>query len=242
MSETPPEAPSIRPWTLWVPIIMIALAGVITYNWLVYLEKKSREEEAGRPPYIHRAEGDLILTERDGRTVRLSELRGKVILASWVFTRCPRGCAGVVGKLKKLAEEYAGRDDVHFICFALDPEDTPAMMSAFADQVGIPKTAPFWFVNGDAVKIESFMTRQLKFRPTQVMPEKDRLSPEDKYMHDLRVVLLDHLGNVRRMADLVNVDPEVAGYWDRQLRLDLEYLFKEKAKAERVKTTEVKQP
>jgi hypothetical protein len=58
----------------------------------------------------------------------------------------------------------------------------------------------------------------------------------------LRVVLLDHLGNVRRMADLVNVDPEVAGYWDRQLRLDLEYLFKEKAKAERVKTTEVKQP
>jgi hypothetical protein len=52
-------------------------------------------------------------------------------------------------------------------------------------------------------------------------------------------VLLDHLGNVRRMADLVNVDPEVAGYWDKQLRLDLEYLFKEKAKAERVKTNEV---
>ena len=124
-------------------------------------------------------------------------------------------CAGVVGKLKKLAEDYA-------------------------DEVGIPKVAPFWFVNGDATKIESFMTRQLKFRPTQVMPEKDRLSPEDKYMHDLRVVLLDHLGNVRRMADLVNVDPEVAGYWDKQLRLDLEYLFKEKAKAERVKTNEVK--
>ena len=236
MSESKAQERRIQPWTLWVPIIMIALAGVITYNWLIYLEKKAREEEAGRPPFIHRAEGDLILTERDGRTVRLSELRGKVILASWVFTRCPGGCAGVVAKMKKLSEEYAGRKDVHFIAFALDPEDTPAMLSAFADQVGIAKDAPFWFVNGDPEKVREFMTRQLKFRPVQDMPEKDRLSPEDKYMHDLRVVLLDHLGNVRRLADLVNADPEVAGYWDKQLRQDIEYVLNEKAKSERIKT------
>jgi uncharacterized protein with ACT and thioredoxin-like domain len=55
-------------------------------------------------------------------------------------------------------------------------------------------------------------------------------------MHDLRVVLLDHLGNVRRLADLVNADPEVAGYWDKQLRQDIEYVLNEKAKSERIKT------
>lgn len=237
MPESETQDRRIQPWTLWVPVIMIALAGVITYNWLAYLELKAREEQAGRPPFIHRAEGDLILTERDGSTVRLSELRGKVILASWVFTRCPRGCAGVVAKMKKLSEEYAGRQDVHFIAFALDPEDTPEMLSAFADQVGIPNGAAFWFVNGDPVKVREFMTRQLKFRPVQEMPEKDRLSPEDKYMHDLRVSLIDHQGNVRRLADLVNADPEVAGYWDKQLRQDIEYVLNEKAKSERVKAS-----
>ena len=240
MSEPEPPNRVIHPWTLWVPVIMIAMAGVITYNWLVYLQLKSKEEAAGRPPYMHRAQSDLVLTERDGRTVRLSELRGKVILASWVFTRCPRGCAGVVGKMKKLAEEYAGRDDVHFIAFALDPEDTPAMMSAFADQVGIPKDAPFWLVNGDPVQVREFMTRQLQFRPVQNMPEEDRLSPEDKYMHDLRVALIDHQGNVRRLADLVNADPEVAAYWDKQLREDMEYVLKEKERAERQKNPEAK--
>ena len=231
MTASPPPSKSINPWTLWVPVIMIALAGVITYNWLAYLELKAREEQDGRPPYIKRAEGDLILTERDGRTVRLSELRGKVILAAWVFTRCPRGCAGVVAKMKKLSEEYANRDDVHFIAFALDPEDTPEMLSAFAGQAGIAKEAPWWLVNGDPEKVRSFMTRQLGFRPVQTMPEKDRLSPEDKYMHDLRVALIDHQGNVRRLADLVNADPEVAGYWDTQLRRDLDYVLKEKANA-----------
>lgn len=236
MTEPDPQARIIRPWTLWIPVIMIALAGVITYNWLVYLDRKSREEEAGRPPYIHRAEGDLILTERDGRTVRLSELRGKVILAAWVFTRCPRGCAGVVAKLKELSEEMAARSDVHFIGFALDPEDTPEMMAAFAGQAGIPKAAPFWLVNGDPLKVREFMTRQLKFRPVQEMPEKDRLSPQDKYMHDLRVALIDHQGNVRRLADLVNADPEVAGYWDKQLRRDLEHVLNEKDRAERLKS------
>ncbi len=229
MSASKPK--SINPWTLWIPVIMIALAGVITYNWLAYLEMKAREERAGRPPYIKRAEGDLILTERDGREVRLSELRGKVILAAWVFTRCPRGCAGVVAKMKKLSEEYAGHDDVHFIAFALDPEDTPEMLAAFAGQVGIPADAPWWLVNGDADKVRDFMTRQLGFRPVQTMPEKDRLSPEDKFMHDLRVALIDHQGNVRRLADVVNADPEVAGYWDAQLRQDLDYVLEEKAKA-----------
>ncbi len=226
MSDSAPK--TINPWTLWIPVIMIAMAGVITYNWLAYLEMKAREEKDGRPPYIKRAEGDLILTERDGREVRLSQLRGKVILAAWVFTRCPRGCAGVVAKMKKLSEEYAGRDDLHFIAFALDPEDTPAMLSAFAGQVGIKPDAPWWLVNGDPTQVRDFMTRQIGFRPVQTMPEADRLSPEDKYMHDLRVALIDHQGNVRRLADLVNADPEVAEFWDVQLRRDLDYVLKEK--------------
>jgi protein SCO1/2 len=231
MSDSPPK--TINPWTVWIPIILIALGSVVFYNYLVYVQVQKDGEHGERPPFIHRAEGDLILTERDGRQVRLSELRGKIILASWVFTRCPRGCAGVVAKMKKLSEEYAGNPDVHFIAFALDPEDTPEMLKAFADQVGIPRQAPWWFVNGDPLKVREFMTRQLKFRPVQMMPEKDRLSPEDKYIHDLRVALVDHLGNVRRLADLVNADPEVATYWDKQLRADLDYVVNEKTKADK---------
>lgn len=232
---TPTPNRRINPWTLWLPVIMIILGVVVFYNYLTFLKVQQEGEQAERPPFIHRAEGDLILKERDGRTVRLSELKGKVILAAWVYTRCPRGCAGVVAKMKKLAEELSERPEVHFIAFALDPEDTPAMLSAFADQVGIRREDPFWLVTGDEIKVREFMTRQLKYRPVVTIPEADRLSDQDKYMHDLRVALIDHLGNVRRLADVVNADPETAAFWDAQLRRDLQFVLKEKEKADRKK-------
>lgn len=207
---------------------MIALGVVVFYNYLVHVQRQREGEAKDRPPFLHRAESDLILIERDGREVRLDELRGKVILASWVFTRCPRGCPGVIAKMKQIAEEYKDRIDLHCIAFALDPEDTPEMMAGFAERLGIEKKDPWWFVNGDPKQVQRFMERQLKFRPVQIMPEEDRLTPDDKFMHDLRVAVIDHRGNVRRLADLVNVDPEVATFWDVQIRKDLDYILKEK--------------
>lgn len=227
----PPQKLRIQPWTVWIPIIIIALGLVVFYNYLLYTEGQLEEEKKDRPPYMHKAEDDLILTERNGEQVRMSELKGKILLVSWVYTRCPRGCAGVVTKLKALQEEYAKQSDVHFVSFTLDPEDTPEVMTAFAEGAGISEEDPWWFVNGDMPKIQDFMVRQLRFRPVQEMPEADRLTPNDKYMHDLRVCLVDDQGNVRRLADVMNADPEYAAYWDEQLRKDLDYILAEKAKA-----------
>ena len=223
-----------------VPVIFIALAGVITYNWLAYLTMKAKEEDDNRPPIIDRMEDDLILTERDGRTVRLSELREQLLIVSWVYTRCPRGCAGVVAKLKTLQEELGSEVPIHFISLTLDPEDTPEMMKAFADQVGIADDAPWWFVNGESETVRDYMVRVFRFRPVQTIPEEDRLSSEDKYMHDLRVALVDHKGHVRRLADILNADPEIAAYWDQRLRDDIQYLLKDRE--EEMKSNPVSKP
>ncbi len=224
--------PRIKPWTIWIPVIIMALGLVVFYNYLLYTKGQLEGDKKDRPPYIHKAEDDLILTERSGKEVRMSELRGKILLVSWVFTRCPRGCAGVVTKLKALHGEYAGRDDIHFVSFSLDPEDTPEMLKSFAEGAGISEDAPWWFVSGDMPKIRDFMVRQLRFRPVQTMPEADRLTPDDKFIHDLRVCLVDNEGNVRRLADVMNADPEYADFWDAQLRKDIDYLLAEKDKTE----------
>jgi protein SCO1/2 len=129
----------------------------------------------------------------------------------------------------KLWDELRDRDDVHFIVFALAPEDSPEMLAAFADQVGIPADANWWYVQGDEVKLREYMTRQLRFRPVQPIAEVDRLNPFDNFMHDLRVVLIDHRGNVRRLADLVNAAPEEATFWREQIREDFQFVSKEKA-------------
>ncbi len=235
----------INPWTLWIPIIFILLGIVVFYNYLIYNsleEKKAQAAREGlqsgnpgattdRPAYMGRLEKDLELTERTGKTVHLADLRGKILIASWVFTRCPRGCAGVIAKLKKLHSELGNNPNIQFVSFTLDPEDTPAMMKAFASGLDIKETDNWWFLNGDKDDVRKYMTFSFKFRPVQDVPVADRLSPDDKYIHDLRVALVDHQGHVRGLHDVMNSDPVYSEYWDGRLRADLKYLLEEQKKA-----------
>ena len=215
---------SFNPWAIWIPIIAMVLGVVVLYNYLITQSKEDKD----RPPYMGRLENDLTLTERNGKTVHLSDLRGKILIASWVFTRCPRGCAGVLAKLKKLHAELGNNPDIYFLSFTLDPDDTPEMMQKFASGLGITEKDNWWFLNGPKDEVRSYLTNKFQFRPVQDLPEADRLSPDDKYIHDLRVALVDHKGHVRRLEDLMNADPEFQTYWDGKIRKDLKYLIDEK--------------
>ncbi|HYF33818.1 MAG TPA: SCO family protein [Prosthecobacter sp.] len=224
-SEQPPRP--FNPWAVWIPIIIIVLSVVVLYNILMAQRKREMTELKDRPPYTGRLENDLTLTERSGKTVRLGELRGKIIIASWVFTRCPRGCAGVIAKLKSLHKEIGNDPGVQFVSFTLDPEDTPEMMQKFASGLQITEQDHWWFVNGPKDEVRKYMTSAFQFRPVQDLPEADRMSPDDKYIHDLRVALVDHKGHVRGLYDIMNADPEFQKFWDAKIRKDLSYLMRE---------------
>jgi len=227
MSQEPPAKVPLHPLSIWAPIIIAVLGIVVFYNYLIY---RSRADLKDRPPVLGRLEKDLELTERSGKKVHLEELKGKVLVVSWVFTRCPRGCAAVIAKLKKLHEEFANEPGLQFVSFTLDADDTPELMKKFAAGLGIKDDANWWFVNGEKEAVRKFMTEQVRFRPVQEMPEQDRLSPDDKYIHDLRVAIIDHLGHVRGLEDILNADPEFAKFWDEKLRKDLRYLLDEQKK------------
>lgn len=228
MNESPAKA-KLSPWTIWVPIIIAVLGLVVFYNYLIY--RTRIDNDVNRPPILGRLEKDLELTERSGKTVHLEDLKGKVLIISWVFTRCPRGCAAVIAKLMKLQAEFANEPGLQFVSFTLDADDTPEMMKKFASGLGIKDDANWWFVNGEKAAVRKFMTSQAQFRPVQDMPEAERLSPDDKYIHDLRVAVIDHRGHVRGLADILNTDPEFAKFWDEKLRKDLRYLLKEQKKS-----------
>jgi cytochrome oxidase Cu insertion factor (SCO1/SenC/PrrC family) len=223
--DTPlPEKKPLNPWTVWIPIIVMALGVVVFYNYLI---SQSLRKDRERPAYMGKLETDLTLTERTGKTVRLSELKGKVLLISYVFTRCPRSCPGVISKVREIHNEFGGDPGLHLLSFSVDPGDTAAMMDEFAKKFQV--TAPnWWFVNGTEKEVRNFMTFKVKFRAVQDIPEADRLTPDDKYMHDARVALVDHFGNVRQIYDIANIDPEQAAFWNEKIRADLKYLLEER--------------
>ena len=224
--DQPNSAPSqkrVSPLAFWIPIIIIMLGGVVFYNYLVTQSLKQPKEK-DRPPYLGRLEKDLILTERSGKTVQLSQLKGKFIVAGYVYTRCPRGCAVVVSKMKKLFEEFGQDPRVQFLSFTVDPDDTPEILSEFATRFGI-KGDNWWFVNGPKAEVRNYLTFQFKFAGVKEIPEAERMSPEDKYMHDMKVAIVDDKGHLRGHYDIANMDPEYETFWAEKIRKDLKYIL-----------------
>lgn len=217
----------IHPLTIWVPIIVIVCGLVIFWNYMLKLKQDS---DTPRLPILSRLEKNLILTERSGKQVELKDVKGKVIVACWVFTRCPRGCAGVVGELLDLYKEVGNEEGIQFISFSVDPDDSPEQLRKFAENLNI-KGDNWWFVNGVKDEVRTYMTRYFGFLDVQDVAEKDRLSPDDKFLHDMKVGLADHNGHVRGFYDIASYDPEFKAFWKEKIRKDIRTLLKERETA-----------
>jgi protein SCO1/2 len=97
--------------------------------------------------------GDLVpdfsMTTQTGETLKLADLRGKVVVLSFIYTRCPSPefCPAMDAKFGELARRIgtvADRvDRVRLLSVSFDPEhDTPAVLSAHAARRGAKP--PLW--------------------------------------------------------------------------------------------------
>jgi len=84
--------------------------------------------------------GDYTFLDRSGRTVRLSDYRGKPLVISMIFTHCPVICATTTRSLSalKLSQSAFGADSFGVLTVGFDTEnDTPEAMDDFAKRMGI---------------------------------------------------------------------------------------------------------
>lgn len=205
----------------------MALGVVVFFNWVASQKFKKNDD---RPPLSFKLERDLELTEKSGKAVKLSELKGKVILASHFYSTCPMGCAVLAEKMKLLRDEFGKKyPEFQLLSFAIDPEDTPEKLASFAkESYEVAKEdSSWWFVNGDQNLIRNYLTLQFKFFPLKEKPAEKRTSPVDKYEHDMRVALVDRQANVRGMYNVMSADPETAKRDMDSLRRHLAYVLAE---------------
>ncbi len=152
--------------------------------------------------------GDFVLTERNGRTVRNSDLNGKVWVASFVFTRCARGCPQVTETMKGLQKVFARYPDVLLVTFTVDPEhDDPEELQRYAKIYNAD--ADRWlFLTGP----ENDVNRLLKegFHVTALQNQGDQRKPGFEVAHDTKLALVDRQGHIRGYYDGLRPEP-VAG-------------------------------
>jgi len=142
----------MRAWLLF----LLAVTGAAACATPAYDEKAAlakSQAAIGRTPGNHR------FTDSDGHTVVLSQLRGKPLVVSLVYTSCYHTCPVItrhVGRTTEIARQALGADSFHVITVGFDTvNDTPARMKSFARERGID-TARWRVLSADAATMKRF--------------------------------------------------------------------------------------
>lgn len=101
---------------------------------------------------------DAELVTHDGRKVKLSDYRGKVLVITFIYTRCnmPSMCPLVTAKLAEVASELR-KGNVNGVCFlvvSFDVKfDKPEVLKAYAARYDVSDMDNFVFATGEEKQV-----------------------------------------------------------------------------------------
>ena len=106
---------------------------------------------------------NIEFTNQLGKKVSLDDLKGKILVVNFFFTRCPSICPGLARSMKRLQDSFLKNDSiVQFISVSIDPEhDSVPQLRKFADRYNANHDT-WWFVTGDKKEIYDFALNELK--------------------------------------------------------------------------------
>jgi protein SCO1/2 len=167
---------------------------------------------AGRPPSGSAGAGagasagpsiyglDLPLTDQDGRTLALADLRGRVMIAAMMYSSCKSVCPRLTEDMKGIERQLpaADRDRVGFVLFSLDPgRDTPAALRGFGKDHGLDLSR--WRL----LAASEDGVRDL----AAVLGVKYKAGEGGEIAHSAMIFVIDRQGRVRHRQTGLNEDP-----------------------------------
>ena len=107
---------------------------------------------------------NISFTNQLGQQVSLYDIKGKIIVVDFFFTRCPTFCPGMARSMKKLQDSFKKNDTsiVQFISVSIDPlHDSVPQLRKFADRFNVNPDS-WWLVTGDKKEIYDFALQEMK--------------------------------------------------------------------------------
>jgi protein SCO1/2 len=141
---------------------------------------------------------DFKLRNQDGRMIRLNQFRGKNLLITFIYTRCPlpNFCPLVTRNFanieRRLSADPKLKGKTHLLCVSFDPEhDTPDRLKAYGEEY-IGSEAKAAFADWDfAVPDNAVLKEMAKFFDVGISNE-----PDQTITHTLSTTLVGRDGKV----------------------------------------------
>lgn len=185
---------SFRPLR-WALLALGALLLAVTFAFM-QLQEARRDivdaQRAAAAPVLGEVP-DFELLDRDGSSVRRSDLAGAPWVADFIFTRCALSCPRLTSIMLRFGTEAP---QVARVSFTVDPaNDTPEVLSDYAAGYGV--SDPRWhFLTGTVAAVEALVVGGFKL-PVMRQPPAELANPDEPILHSNRFVLVDSSGAIR---------------------------------------------
>ncbi len=207
-NQTPARIPRLG----WV----VAFLGVTTLIAWAYTQFSSEIQSRRVAARLERfaPAPQFQFTAQDGSRVSSSDLKGKIWVANFIFTRCAGPCPVMTSRMAELNQALGEKSQgVELVSITVDPEnDTPEVLKEYAERVGaVPER---WkFLTGPKDQIDNVVVKGF-------LQGLSRESPGAP-IHSTRFVLVDRDGWMRGFLN--GDDPEIS----QKLLMDIGDLLRE---------------
>lgn len=157
------------------------------------------------------------LVDQDERPTSADELRGKVVVANFIYTSCTDICPLLSARMRQLQERLRQENllgsQVQLLSFSVDPaRDTPEVLRAYAGRNGADPTA--WrFLTGSEEQLIPLIVEGFYLGVNVMPPQAATRNVEGAHasyevMHSGRFVLIDRDWRIRAYYDGQEIEPE----------------------------------
>jgi protein SCO1 len=227
-------------WTVVIPLcfglMSLALAFILWFSLSPRFVAQSPDfgsspQRAPERPWIR---GDLVASNQNGETIRLSDLRGKVWVVTGFFAVCPLCARSNSTDLKTLSETFKDHPDFHLVCISIDPEeDDVEKLAAYSQALGAD-VKNWWFLTGRPVEIHRYLEKDLKFPPAVERTDPHQIATLGRYQHDLGIMVIDREMRIvgkRNLSWAAGQSPEIHAQWKQHLHAIIESELSGKGRA-----------
>jgi cytochrome oxidase Cu insertion factor (SCO1/SenC/PrrC family) len=161
---------------------------------------------------VIKAAPDFTLLDSDDHRFELSELRGRVVLLSFIYTNCATTCPLLTYRMGRLRDRLRDAGfwprSVGFLSVTVDPEhDVAPVLSKYAERFDV--VDPNWrFLRDEPARARSVLA---------AYDEWTKPLPDGELDHPARVYLIDRRGKIREIYALAFFD-------ERQTFIDIQTL------------------
>jgi protein SCO1 len=129
---------------------------------------------------------NISFVNQFGKKVSFDDLKGKIIVLDFFFTRCPTICPKLAKAMKRLQNSFINNNDsiVQFVSVTVDPlHDSVPQLRRWAEKYDVNPDS-WWLLTGNRDSIYNFAIKEIKANIADVNIDTAFVHTEDFFLLD----------------------------------------------------------